>query len=304
MKTKFKMLIAAATIAASGFAHAVPATEFFYSQNAGWLNPITDGDGATYVNPTAFASPYPFTLSMGNPTGPLAPDNTFGEMRWTDTGGAYSAIHVNTYNNANSFSSGNMLLGDTDGNGQWNAGEYWAISTLTQENHVITGNFPNPLWVANVSANLRIFGDAGHTIGAFSDLAHNTLIRFWETLNTQELGLCTSPAPMGSRCDDIYSITLSSLDSQLFQYDGNWYQLSYTLLPGNDVLVCTSATDPGCNAASAPADGQIAVYTREGEDSTIHVAMAWQQVPEPSMLSLMGLALVGLGFASRRRRTM
>ncbi|MDI6745915.1 MAG: THxN family PEP-CTERM protein [Rhodocyclaceae bacterium] len=303
MKTKFKMLLAAATIAVSGFAHAVPVNEFFFSQNAGWLNPITDGDGATYVNPIAFASPFPFTLSMENPSGPLAPANTFDGMRWTDTGGVSSAIHVNTYNNTSSFSSGNMLLGDTDGNGQWNAGEYWAISTLTQENRIITGNFPDPLWVANISANLRIFGDAGHTINAFTDPNHNTLIRFWETLNTQEPGVCASPAPMGSRCDDIYTITLLSLAQQSFPYNGNWYTLTYALFPGNDVLICTSASDPGCDAASAPAPGQIAVYTREGSDSTIHVAMAWQ-VPEPSMLSLMGLALVGLGFISRRRQTM
>ena len=309
MKTKFKMLLAAAAIASSGFAHAVPVTEFFYSQNAGWLNPITDGNVQTYVAPTAFAPPqgsatFGFTLSMENATGPLAPANTYGGMRWTEFGGAVSsAIHVNTYNNSTSFSNGSMAWGDTNGNGEWNAGEYWGISTLTQENRVITGNFPDPLWVADVSANLRIFSDAAGTNNVFADLGHKTTIRFWETVNQLNIaGECSSPVGLDSVCDDIYTITLASLASQSFFYDGNWYTLNYTLFPGNDVLVCTSASDPGCDATTAPAPRQIAVYTREGENSTIHVAMAWQ-VPEPSMLSLMGLALVGLGFVSRRRRT-
>lgn len=300
MKTKFKMMIAAAAVvfggSASGLAHAVPVNEFFYSQNAGWLNPETDGNLSTYTNPSVFtgAPGTTFTLSMENPSGPLAPASTFNGMRWTDRYGVSSAIHVNTYSDSTN------IFGDTNSNGEWNAGEYWAISTLRQENRVITGSFPNPLWVADISANLRIFSDAARTNGVFSDLNHNTEIAFWETSNT--IGPCPSPAPLGSKCDDIYTISLFTLASQSFFYDGNWYTLNYTLVPGEGALVCTSATDPGCDAASAPPAGKIAVYTREGTDSLIHVAMAWQ-VPEPSMLSLVGLALLGLGFATRRRRS-
>lgn len=306
MKSKFKMLIAAAALGGlvSGAAVAAPVSEFFFTQNAGWLNPDTDASGATYTNPTAFQpAPFGFTLSMENPTTGPAPANTFGGMRWTDTGGQSSAIHVNTYDsngpgNPTSFSSGVPAYGDTNGNGQWNAGEYWGISTLRQENNIIVGNFPNPLWVADISANLRIFADAGHTIGALSDLGSNTNISFWETSNR---AVCASPAPLGSVCDDIYTINLIELAPEAFLYNGQWYTLNFTLFPGSDVLVCSSASDPGCDAFSAPAPGQIAVYTREGTNSIIHVAMAWE-VPEPSMLSLVGLALLGLGFASRRRQ--
>jgi len=301
MKSKFNVLLAAAALGGlvSGAAVAAPVSEFFFTQDAGWLNPNTDGNPATYTNPIAFAGTFPFALSMENPTGAGAPANTFGGMRWTESfGGGSSALHVSTYYDNTSFSNGNMALGDTNGNGQWNAGEYWGISTLTQQNSVITGHFPNPLWVADISANLRIFGDAGHSIGAFSDLGSNTNISFWETSNR---AVCASPAPLGSVCDDIYTISLIELAPEAFYYNGQWYTLNFTLFPGSDVVVCSSASDPGCDAFSAPAPGQIAVYTREGTNSIIHVAMAWE-VPEPSMLSLVGLALLGLGFASRRRQ--
>lgn len=302
MKFKSKLLIAVTAMTLGslvcGSAVAAPVTELFFSQDAGWLDPATDGNPTTY-----FCSSCGFTPSMESPTGPNAPANTFGGMRWTDSLGVSSAIHLNTYDNSTSFSSGVPAFGDTNGNGQWNAGEFWAISTIRQENRVITGEFPNPLWIADVSANLRIFADAAHTINPKSDLGSTTDIRFWETSNHGgDPSACTSPNPMGSACDDIYTISVFTLASESFFYNGNWYNLNFTLFPGNDVLVCSSASDPGCDAASAPAPGQIAVYTREGTDSTIHVAMEWE-VPEPSMLSLVGLALVGVGLASRRRRS-
>jgi hypothetical protein len=310
MKLKSNMLIVATAMAVggllSGSALASPVTEFYFSQDPGWLNPNTDGNGATFTNPLAFqpTDPTGFTLSMQNPTGGDAPANTFGTMRWTDTSSNSSAIHVNGYNDSTSFSNSMPAYGDTNGDGKWNAGEYWGISTVRQDNNVIYGNFPNPLWVADISANLRIFADGGHTINAFSDLGSKTTISFWETVNYAwgGSGNCNpgSPNPLGSVCDDVYTINLLELAPEAFLYNGSWYTLNFTLFPGNDVLVCSSASDPGCDASSAPAPGQIAVYTREGTNSTIHVAMAWD-VPEPSMLSLVGLALVGLGLACRRR---
>lgn len=126
MKSKSKMLIAAAAMAlgglVSGSAFAVPVSEFFFTQNAGWLNPDTDGNAATYTNPIAFkpTDPTGFTLSVQNPTGAAAPAGTFGTMKWTDNIGNFSAIHVNTYDsngpgNPTSFSSGVPAYGDTNG---------------------------------------------------------------------------------------------------------------------------------------------------------------------------------------------
>ncbi len=321
MKSKFNVLLAAAALGlgglVSGAAVAAPISQLYFTQDAGWLNP-TDADPTTYVNSTAFqpTTTNGFTLSMQNPTGTDAPAGTSGQMRWTDQSGNYSGINLSTYssnaplspNSASSvsISSGVPVLGDTNGNNQWNPNEYWAISTLTQVNNVIYGNFPNPLWVADVSANLRIFGDAGRTINAFSDLGSKTNISFWETVNytpnPSVPGSCYSPDPLLSVCDDVYTVSLFDFADESFFYNGQWVTLGFTLFPGDaNTLICSSAFPDAACTGAYPGAGQIAVYTRENQNSTIHIAMAYF-VPEPSMLSLVGLALLGLGFASRRRQ--
>lgn len=285
MKAFFKQVLAATAVAAAfaaPSAQAVPVSQLYFTQSAGWVNP-TDADPGTYFNTTSNMS---FGMIGGALSVPPYPTGVYAGMQWAgETSPAPSKIEITSYSDASS----------PNGDGAWNAGEYWIIDRLLQTNNVLTGptiKFPDPLWIADTLANLRIFGDAAHNDLVFSDLDSATRIRFWETRNTTPN--CASPNPLSTNCDDIYTVLSAEFDPLSWMMDGYKYTLSFTLLPGAGTLIVPQA------------DGTIKVYTPENAPGTseIFVAMKWDvtSVPEPSMIALLGAGLFAAGYAARRRK--
>lgn len=320
MKNLVKIAGATSVLAmavASAGAVAAPLTELGFSQHAGWdSDPLSwqfDPTSATNLTGLDFSNEL---------TGPQDPADTYADMSWSDDGTTprTSSIRVEGFDNTDSPTivgvdlSGGAELYPADANGQWNAGEFWIITELEQTNAVLRGSvWPNPLWVADVVANLFITSADGATEYK-ADLDNATTIEFWETRNVAAES-CNSPNPLETGCDDIYRVAAVDFDEISFNFDGFTYTIEFGLAPGpSDVddevsLVCNAL---GCSDGSTPDLGipgeEIWIFTHENSPGTssLFVTAAWSAreivVPEPSMLALLGIGVLGAGFASRRRR--
>ncbi len=125
-------------------------------------------------------------------------------------------------------------------------------------------------------------------------------IAFTETTNAGTCAVAGSPTP----CNDIFVLTSGLLNSSFDYDDGTGLSTYYVNIFPTTGGVLSVLENSAC-AAAGQANGCIGFSTPEGQSTTLAFGFTISteplQVPEPGMLALLGLGMMGL-FVWRRRQ--
>lgn len=323
MKTLIKTAGAASLLALGvASANAAPLSQLYFSQNAGFHSPVVQFDPGA-LQEKGFFNPTDQSASPTDPN-PVTPTDTYLKYAWEGANAPVeSSIEIESFTDssspdadfgvggsgtgANLKFAGDLLTADTSTD-EWNLGDWWVIDTLTQTNNELLslgGAYDPPLWTLDALANLRIYSDAARSDLLLVDANSKTTITFDETFNTSNVENCSTANPLGTRCDDVFTVIAAALDPISFVHNGYKYNINFALIPG-------ASTDGqgGLQALQSEVvynpDGTVSVYTPEIRPGTssVHVLAQYTvaQIPEPAILGLFSAGLIGLGITARRRR--
>lgn len=267
-------LASTAVVLMASTASADPITDWGWTLDSAWTA-WSDGAGED-VTPGAPVAGIPGgvdTLSWGNPL--------FGSEQ--------SSLEITNPNiveiegTANAFS----LVDNLDGT--WSDTVEGTLAF--HHNNVIGGN-------SLISTTLTdIFSMSSSMFpGVVGPLASAFDILFKETDNSLSAAACSWSANPSNLCDDIFVVTNPgdlNIGFTLLDYN-------YTLSIG--ALGLGPLSDAACGAAGA-ASGCIGLVTQENESNPFQfeITLTASNVPEPSMMILMGLGLMGFGLRRRKR---
>lgn len=169
------------------------------------------------------------------------------------------------------------------------------VATFQHVNNSISGDYAT-LLKASVLTTITLTPHAPSG-SALAPMPLTFNINFTETPNTS--GSCIPEAT--SVCDDIFVLTGGNLN-QTFAYDGYTYFVSFLDMQSGPL---TPLSPQACTTAGAPVNC-LGFWTAEGASETVDfgivISSTPMSVPEPGVLALVGLSLLGAAGASRRRR--
>lgn len=161
-------------------------------------------------------------------------------------------------------------------------------TSLTHNNNPVAGNSLTSAVLTNSVFLDPIIPDAPPLMFEFP-----FSISFTETSNSGTCAVSTSPTP----CNDIFVLNSGLLNSSFNYDDGSGLATYFVNVFPTTGGVLSILEDSACEAAGAEANC-IGFSTPEGQSTTLAfgftISSAPLQVPEPGMLALLGVGMLGL----------